>query len=102
MSDRVALAALVTSVQQPVHTQWAPHDQKDAGFGIDIRAGSKERLIELGIAIDGEELLKGRECTYESATWFSYRRSMAQARIRRSGRQALAVISATSHDADES
>ena len=39
---------------------------------------------------------------YESATWFSYRRSMAQARNGRSGRQALAVVSATSHDADES
>lgn len=58
--------------------------------------------MELGVAIDGEELLQGRECTYESATWFSYRRSMAQARSGRSGRQALAVVSATSHDADES
>ncbi|MDC3002083.1 polyphenol oxidase family protein [Actinomycetota bacterium] len=102
VSDRVAHAALVTGVQQPVHSQWAPHEQKDEGFGIDIRAGSKERLMELGVAIDGEELLQGRECTYESATWFSYRRSMAQARSGRSGRQALAVVSATSHDADES
>ena len=102
VSDRVAHAALVTGGQQPVHTQWSPQEQKDGGFGIDIRAGSKERLIELGIAIDGEELLQGRECTYESATWFSYRRAMAQARNGRSGRQALAVVSATSHDADES
>jgi len=102
VSDRVAHAALVMGGQQPVHTQWSPQEQKDGGFGIDIRAGSKERLIELGIAIDGEELLQGRECTYESATWFSYRRAMAQAPNGRSGRQALAVVSASSHDADES
>ena len=102
VSDRVAHAALVMGGQQPVHTQWSPREQKDGGFGIDIRAGSKERLIELGIAIDGEELLQGRECTYESAAWFSYRRSMTQARNGRSGRQALTVVSATSHDADES
>ena len=102
VSDRVAHAALVSGSQQPVHTQWAPHEQVDEGCGIDIRAGSKERLIELGVTIDGEELLQGRECTYESATWFSHRRSMAEGHGGRSGRQGLAVVSATSHGGDDS
>ena len=90
-------AALVSLSQQPAHVQQASHEQKDEGFGIDIRAGSRERLLELGVAINGEELLQGRECTYESATWFSYRRSMANGRGGRSGRQGLAVISPTQH-----
>ncbi len=101
VSDRVAHAALVTGVQQPTRMRQASHEQKDEGLGIDVRAGSKERLVELGVTIDGEELLQGRECTYESATWFSYRRSMARGRGGRSGRQGLAVVSATSHGADE-
>ena len=102
VSERVAHAALVSLSQQPAHVQQASHEQKDEGFGIDIRAGSRERLLELGVAINGEELLQGRECTYESATWFSYRRSMANGRGGRSGRQGLAVISPTQHGVDES
>ena len=102
VSERVAHAALVSASQQPTHVRRASREQKDEGFGIDIRAGSKERLMELGVTIDGEELLQGRECTYESATWFSYRRSMAHGRGGRSGRQGLAVVSATSQGVDES
>jgi YfiH family protein len=64
----------------------------EGSCGIDIRAGARERLMELGVQVDDHPLLSGIECTFESELWFSFRRASVAGGTGRTGRQALAVV----------
>lgn len=60
----------------------------EAKQGLDVHAGARQRLMDLGVSV---KAIAG--CTFESASWFSYRRaSLDPEAAGRTGRHALAVI----------
>lgn len=76
-SPRVAEAALVGATVDD-----------DAVLGLDVQGGARERLMELGVRVN---TIAG--CTFESASWFSYRRATSDPEAKgRTGRHALAVV----------
>ncbi len=61
-------------------------------WGIDIRRGTRERLIELGVGVVEDPELQGMECTLESESWFSFRRACVEDGAGRTGRHGLAAV----------
>ncbi len=68
----------------------------DAMPGLDVHAGAQQRLIELGVSVNA---VAG--CTFESASWFSYRRASLDPETEgRTGRHALAVVIGSDFEGD--